>query len=168
MTLSVVSTDILFSVSNLVITTNFPSKKQALAGGFFNTVTQLGNGLGLAITAIIAAATTDAETDQATSAKSAILKGYWAAFWTCFAAAATSVIISIVGLRKSGKVGAKKDMYSVRKARRQKPHWGIRTVRKLRRKFTQRVTTEGNVCLAGKSSSAFLSRSSIKQQRVVA
>lgn len=110
MILSVVSTDILFSVSNLVITTNFPSKKQALAGGVFNTVTQLGNSLGLAVTAIIAAAVTDAETDQATLAKSATLKGYRVAFWTCFAAAVVSVLISTVGLRKAGKVGAKKDV----------------------------------------------------------
>lgn len=110
MILSVVSTDILFSVSNLVITTNFPSKKQALAGGVFNTVTQLGNSLGLAVTAIIAAAVTDAKTDQATSTKSATLQGYRAAFWTCFAAAVVSVLISTAGLRKAGKVGEKKNV----------------------------------------------------------
>lgn len=108
MILSVVSTDILFSVSNLVITTNFTSKKQALAGGVFNTVTQLGNSLGLAVTAIIAAATTDTETNQVTSVKSATLQGYRAAFWTCFAAAVISVFISTIGLRKAGKVGEKK------------------------------------------------------------
>lgn len=108
--ISVVSTDILFSVSNLVIITNFPSKKQALAGGIFSTVTQLGNSLGLAVTAIIAAGVTDAETRGATSTKLATLKVYWVAFWTCFTAAVVSVLISTIGLRKAGKVGAKKDV----------------------------------------------------------
>lgn len=110
MVLSVVSTDVLFSVSNLVITTNFPSRKQALAGGVFNTVTQLGNSLGLAVTAIIAAAVADAELDRTTSSKLATLEGYRVAFWTCFAAAVVSVLISTVGLRKAGKVGEKKNV----------------------------------------------------------
>lgn len=110
MCLSVVSTDILFSVSNLVITTNFPPEKQALAGGVFNTVTQLGTSLGLAVTAIVAETVTDAGPDGLRLDKSENLKGYRAAFWTCFAAAAASVVISIVGLRKAGKVGAKQGM----------------------------------------------------------
>lgn len=110
MIVSVVATDLLFSVSNLVITTNFPSNKQALAGSIFNTVTQLGNSMGLAITAIIAASVTDAEKSTGTATDFATLKGYQAAFWTCFAAAVVSVVVSTVGLRKTGKVGAKKDL----------------------------------------------------------
>lgn len=109
MILSVVSTDLLFNISNLIITTNFSPKKQALAGGVFNTITQLGNSLGLAVTAIIAAAVTDSESDTVPT-DTAILKGYRAAFWTCFAAAAASAVISSFGLRNTGKVGAKKDI----------------------------------------------------------
>ncbi|KUI64247.1 hypothetical protein VM1G_11022 [Cytospora mali] len=115
MVLSVVSTDLLFNISSLVITTNFPSKNQALAGGVFNTVTQLGNSIGLAVTAMIAASVTESVgTDGAdTSGVSynyAELKGYRAAFWTCFAAAAVSTVISTVGLRNAGKVGEKKNV----------------------------------------------------------
>ncbi|UQC76519.1 uncharacterized protein CLUP02_18032 [Colletotrichum lupini] len=55
MIMSVISTDLLFNISNLIITNNFPSKSQALAGGVFNTVAQSGNSIGLAVTAMIAA-----------------------------------------------------------------------------------------------------------------
>lgn len=111
MVLSVVSTDLLFSVSNIVITTNFPSKSQALAGGVFNTVAQLGNSLGLAVTAVISAEVADdAETRVGVSSGVASLKGFRAAFWTCFGAAVVSVVISGIGLRRTGKVGAKKYM----------------------------------------------------------
>ncbi|KAI1772548.1 major facilitator superfamily domain-containing protein [Hypoxylon cercidicola] len=111
MCLSVISTDLLFNISNLVITSSFPSKDQALAGGVFNTVTQLGNSIGPAITAIIASAVTEAEASKPGADQSyATLKGYRSAFWTCFAAAVVSAVISAVGLRKVGKVGMKKDL----------------------------------------------------------
>ncbi|KAK1715322.1 major facilitator superfamily domain-containing protein [Colletotrichum lupini] len=84
----VISTDLLFNISNLVITNNFPSKSQALAGGVFNTVAHIG----LAVTAMIAAS------------------GYWSRFWTCFAAAVVVTLISSTGLRKAGKVGEKKEV----------------------------------------------------------
>ena len=109
MCVSPVSSDLLFSVSNLVITANFRPNEQALAGGVFNTISQLGNSIGLAVTAMIASSVTmDARSGKAAN-PSAILEGYRAAFWTCFAAAIVSCLVSSVGLRKSGKVGLKKD-----------------------------------------------------------
>ncbi|KAI8948535.1 integral membrane protein [Xylaria longipes] len=111
MALAVVSSDLLFNISNLVITSSFPSSDQALAGSVFNTVSQLGNSIGLAVTAIIASAVTNAVERQAGIADPyAMLKGYRSAFWTCFAAAVASTIISSIGLREIGKVGAKKDV----------------------------------------------------------
>ncbi|KAH7017006.1 integral membrane protein [Ilyonectria destructans] len=110
MCLSVVSIDLLFNVSNLVITSSFPSKDQALAGGIFNTVTQLGNSVGPAITAMIASSVTHSKMgDEGVSEASATLEGYRSAFWTCFGLAVVSVAISAVGMRKAGKVGMKKD-----------------------------------------------------------
>ncbi|KAH7134153.1 MFS transporter [Dactylonectria macrodidyma] len=110
MCLSVVSIDLLFNVSNLVITSSFPSKDQALAGGIFNTVTQLGNSVGPAITAMIASSVTHAKMDDGgISEASATLEGYRSAFWACFGLAVVSVAISAVGMRKAGKVGMKKD-----------------------------------------------------------
>jgi len=45
---------VLYTISNLIIADAFPLSKQSLAGGVFNTVAQIGNSVGLAITAVIA------------------------------------------------------------------------------------------------------------------
>jgi MFS family permease len=114
--ISVISTDLLFNISNLVITTNFPSKSQGLAGGVFNTVAQLGNSIGLAVTAMIASAVSDAAGRDTTATSgeltydSSLLQGYRSSFWVCFAAAVVSTIVSSLGLRDAGKVGKKKDL----------------------------------------------------------
>ncbi|KAF2269679.1 integral membrane protein [Lojkania enalia] len=116
MLINVISTDLLFNISNLVITTNFPGKSQALAGGVFNTVAQLGNSIGLAVTAMIAAAVSDAAgrgktaTSGSLTYNYSLLQGYRSGFWICFAAAVVSTLISSFGLRKAGKVGKKKDL----------------------------------------------------------
>lgn len=115
MVLSPISSDILFNVSNLVITNIFSAETQALAGGVFNTLSQLGNSVGLAMTSIVASAIAarryevgDGEEAKSTHAE-ATLEGYRAAFWCCFAAALCSCAISVWGLRRSGKVGLKRD-----------------------------------------------------------
>lgn len=116
MVLSVVSTDLLFNISNLVITTNFPGKSQGLAGGVFNTVAQLGNSVGLAVTAMIAAAVTNAAGNDQMVTKGGLtydksaLEGYRSGFWTCFAAAVVSTLVGSTGLRQAGKVGKKKEL----------------------------------------------------------
>jgi predicted MFS family arabinose efflux permease len=108
MCLSPVSTD-LFNVSNLVITANFRSNEQALARGVFNTISQLGNSIGLAVTSMIASSVTmEAKKGNSANSQSA-LDGYRAAFWMCFAAAIVSCLVSSVGLRKSGEVGLKRE-----------------------------------------------------------
>ncbi|KAK0371145.1 hypothetical protein CLIM01_11501 [Colletotrichum limetticola] len=116
MIISVISTDLLFNISNLIITNNFPDKSQALAGGVFNTVAQSGNSIGLAVTAMIAASVQEAAGSEkmATSGSvvfnSSLLQGYRSRFWTCFAAAVVVTLISSTGLRKAGKVGEKQEV----------------------------------------------------------
>ncbi|KAF2159896.1 hypothetical protein M409DRAFT_29706 [Zasmidium cellare ATCC 36951] len=51
MSLIPVNADVLWTMSSLVICRAFPAESQALAGGVFNTISQLGNSVGLAITA---------------------------------------------------------------------------------------------------------------------
>lgn len=46
--------DGLFTISNLLITSLFPAKMQGLAGGVFNTVSQIGKSVGLALVALSA------------------------------------------------------------------------------------------------------------------
>ncbi|KAI1302919.1 major facilitator superfamily domain-containing protein [Xylaria venustula] len=105
--LSPLNPDVLFTVSNLVISDAFAPEVQSLAGGVFNEVAQFGNAVGLAVTAAIASSVTDhsKETDQIV----ALMDGYRAAFWTIFAATALVVVIAFFGLRTSGLAGKKDD-----------------------------------------------------------
>ncbi len=98
------SLKVLFTVSSLVITQAYPGKSQSLAGGVFGAVSQVGNSVGLAVTAAISSAVTQ----QQAGGDEALLKGYHAAFWTCFAAMFLVVPITFFGLKKGVKVGASK------------------------------------------------------------
>ncbi|KAF5667335.1 aminotriazole resistance protein [Fusarium heterosporum] len=107
MFLSPVNPDVLFTVSNLVISDAFPPEMQSLAGGVFNEVAQFGNSVGLAITAAIAASIT--EHSRIKTPEEALMKGYRAAFWTIFASCSTVTIVVWVGLKQGGIVGRKQD-----------------------------------------------------------
>lgn len=96
----------LFTVSNLIISSAYPGEEQSLAGGVFNQVSQLGNSVGLAFTAAISASIT---AHDHTSEAGALLKGYRAVFWTIFASSILVVVVCFFGLRKGGRVGAKED-----------------------------------------------------------
>ena len=99
---------VLYTISNLAITSLFPSRTQALAGGVFNTLAQIGNSVGLAITSIVAASVT-AAARRAESADviGSLWEGYRASFWTCFGACVVSSLICASGMRGLGKVGLK-------------------------------------------------------------
>ncbi|WEW60141.1 hypothetical protein PRK78_005626 [Emydomyces testavorans] len=109
-----VSADTLFTVSNLVITSTFPAKMHGLAGGVFNTISQIGMSVGLAVAAVVANAVTGSLADGGESTRDekvvqAVLKGYRAAYWMSFAAGAVIVGLSWWGLRSIGKIGLKMD-----------------------------------------------------------
>jgi len=101
--------DSLFTVSNLLITSVFPARTQALAGGVFNTVSQIGKSVGLALVAIIAASLTAKSAYADKTSPEALLVGYRATFWYCFACVIVTVALSFWGLRRIGKVGHKRD-----------------------------------------------------------
>jgi len=107
--LNPVGADTLFTIANLLNTSVFPAKTQALAGGVFNTVAQIGKTVGLATSAVIASSITAKAAQNGASSKEALLDGYKAAFWYCFALCLTTLGISAWGLRKIGKVGTKRD-----------------------------------------------------------
>lgn len=104
---------VLYTISNLAITSLFPVRTQALAGGVFNTLAQIGNSVGLAVTSIVAASVTGAKSAAAAEGAStqggilALWEGYKASFWTCFAACVVSGMICAGGMRGLGKVGLK-------------------------------------------------------------
>ena len=101
--------DSLFTIANLLITSVFPSKTQALAGGVFNTVSQIGKSVGLALVAVIAASITARSEYKDKGSPRALLAGYRATFWFCFALILTTILICLWGLRRIGKVGHKRD-----------------------------------------------------------
>ncbi|KAF2424447.1 integral membrane protein [Tothia fuscella] len=107
--LNAIGADTLFTVSNLVITSSFPSKTQALAGGVFNTVAQVGKSVGLAISAVIASTITMRSNITEKESAEALVAGYKAAFWYCFAGCVATLLSSAWGLRGIGKVGLKRD-----------------------------------------------------------
>ncbi|KAL4966358.1 major facilitator superfamily domain-containing protein [Aspergillus stella-maris] len=114
MTLSPVNGDVLWTVSSLVICRAFPSNAQALAGSVFNTISQLGNSVGLAVAAVIAASVSahdESDISVATSSQTPeqLLEGYRAAYWTIFAGMVVVCLVSGFGLRNVGKVGVKQD-----------------------------------------------------------
>jgi hypothetical protein len=57
---------------------------------------------------IASSVTMGAKKENATTSQIA-LDGYRAAFWMCFATALVSCVVSSVGLRKSRKVGLKRE-----------------------------------------------------------
>lgn len=107
--LNVVGPDTLFTVSNLVITGAFPKKTQAVAGGVYNTVAQIGKSVGLALSAVIAASITRQSGYPDKHSPPALMKGYRAAFWFCLATCLVTLIISFWGLRSIGRIGMKRE-----------------------------------------------------------
>lgn len=104
-----IGADVLYTVSNLLLTSLFSAKTQATAGGVYNTIAQIGKSVGLASSAAIASAITAKSEIKDKTSPAALTEGYHAAFWYCLGLNAASLVLSVWGLRKIGKVGVKKD-----------------------------------------------------------
>lgn len=102
-----VSADCLITVGLIVVTEVFPTEKHSLAGAVFNTMCQFGTALGLAIMQIVS--TLETQKWDGEPREEALMKGYRASFWTMFAFMLSCAVIGGWGLRKTGKVGLKKD-----------------------------------------------------------
>jgi len=100
-----VCADVLFPVGNLLIVSLFPPETHGLAGGVFNTVSNIGNSVGLAVTAMITTSVTRTKIMDNASVVDAMLGGYRASFLTCFAAHVLVLVIVVFGMRNVGKVG---------------------------------------------------------------
>ena len=102
--------DASFTISNLLITASFPTETQALAGGVFNTIAQLGNAIGMTMAILIAETVTGrAYKGGGVDGRSdALMAGYRAAYWFFSGLCITAVCVSFVGLHRVGVVGSKK------------------------------------------------------------
>lgn len=103
------SADVLFTIGLIVISEVFPEKTQALAGAVFNTVAYFGVSLGLNLMQIVSTLVTEGTRYRDKASPSALLQGYRATFWTIFASTVTCALICMVGLRKVGQIGLKRD-----------------------------------------------------------
>ena len=102
-----VSCDALFTVGLIVITEVFPEDTQALAGAVFNTAAQFGCALGFAVLQVISTLVTKGHSNK--GERQALMEGYRASFWTMTACMVLCGIIGVIGLRKTGRVGLKRD-----------------------------------------------------------
>lgn len=100
--------DALFTISNLVITSGFPPRMQALAGGVLNTITQLAKTVSLATSSAIAGSVTSHSRHDPKTSPSALMDGYKAAFWYFFALSCATMLLFAWGLRGIGRLGIKK------------------------------------------------------------
>lgn len=107
--LNSIAADSLFTVSNILIASVFPDETQGLAAGVFNTVSQVGKSVGLALMALISNAITENQSKfQDKRSPEALMIGYRAAFWTLFGMNVASLLVGALGLRKVGNIGKKK------------------------------------------------------------
>ncbi|KAL0934518.1 MFS transporter [Colletotrichum truncatum] len=109
MFMNAIGADTLFTISNLLITSLFPSRTQGVAGGVYNTIAQIGKSVGLASSGAIASAVTAKSKLTDKDSPAALLEGYRASFWYCTALYGATLFVTVWGLRKIGKVGVKKE-----------------------------------------------------------
>lgn len=104
-----VATDVLYTISQLVITAEFDENTQALAGGIFNTVAQIGKSVGIALSAVMASSISARKELTGADHESVLLEGYRAAWWFTFGMTAVCIFVTLFGLRGLGNVGVKRD-----------------------------------------------------------
>ncbi|KAI5776553.1 drug resistance protein [Geopyxis carbonaria] len=114
MVLAVVGADTVYPCLALYTTSAMPRADQALAGGVFNTVAQVGRAVGLALATVVDEAVRghgrrggrdgrDGRDGRERLAR--LLSAIRAAQWVNFALAVVALAVAVVGLRRIGKVG---------------------------------------------------------------
>ncbi|EAT89768.2 hypothetical protein SNOG_03037 [Parastagonospora nodorum SN15] len=104
-----IGSDVLYTISSLVITSVFPARTQGLAGGVFNTIAQIGKSVGLATSGVIATSITSHSRHQEKEGPEALMEGFRAAYWYLFALSCATAVLFAWGLRGIGKVGMKRE-----------------------------------------------------------
>ncbi|QPH17585.1 hypothetical protein C2857_002449 [Epichloe festucae Fl1] len=105
--LAPVSVDVLFTVGLIIISDSFPDDTQALAGAVFNTASQFGQALSVAVMQI--ASTLVTKNSGASDKASAIMEGLRTSFWIMFGFMMLCTVLGAAGLQKTGRIGLKRD-----------------------------------------------------------
>lgn len=120
MCLAAFGADTVYPCLGLFTTQSLPRKDQSVGGAMFHTTAGLGRAMFLPI------ATTIQDYAQRKTVRSgedelqAFLVGLQAADWFCVACMATSLLITIFGLRNIGKIGLLKKLGNVQSASKEK------------------------------------------------
>ena len=104
-----VCADVLFTVANLVITSVFPLQTHGLAGGVFNTISNIGASFALGLTAVVASSVSMTKDGNMQSSTETLMYGYRATFWLCFGVNIIVLGVIGLGLKTIGKVGLKEE-----------------------------------------------------------
>lgn len=114
--LAPLSPNVLYTVGLIIVSDSFPESTKALAGAVFSTVAQFGTSLSVGLCQVVALGVMGSDVNSSGDPRKAtsqdtsdLLRGYRAGFWTMFASMVCCVLIAIVGMRRTGKVGLKKD-----------------------------------------------------------
>ncbi|KAF5365655.1 hypothetical protein D9758_003166 [Tetrapyrgos nigripes] len=98
--------DFVFAAGTLFVAKVCHENEQSLAGGLFQTLTQLGTAFGLAVSTIVHSSVTKNHASTGLSnAENAPLQAYQAAQWTAFGMALFCTLLAVVFLRGIGPVG---------------------------------------------------------------
>jgi len=120
----VAGADMVYPVGTLQVSSAFDNDSQSLSGGIFTVATRLGTSIGVAVTSSIATAVSQKyhskHPDSANNSPEVLMVGFRAAGWTLCAAAGTSLLIALVGLRGIGIVGQHKESKTVSEAQETK------------------------------------------------
>ena len=119
--LAPLSLDVLFTIGLIIVSSNFPKDTQALAGAVFSTVGTFGHSFGIGMCQLVALGVMgekgkkeSVDGGERTGAFAGyggevVLYGFRAAFWMQFACMIAVGLLAVYGLRKTGKVGLKRE-----------------------------------------------------------
>jgi len=112
--LTPISCDIMFTVGLLIVADTYPRDMQAVGGAVFNTCAQIGGAVGLSVTQVVASSVSRGAGGHASGSGNGespeeLMRGYRVAFWTMFGWMVVVCVVCVVGMKRVGGVGLKRD-----------------------------------------------------------
>lgn len=110
MVLAAFGADTVYPCLGLFTTQSLPRKDQSVAGAMFQTMAAIGRAMPLPITSAIQQSVQSKAVNAGKAPMPAFLAGLRAVEWFCVGCMATSLALTIIGLRNIGKIGMLKKL----------------------------------------------------------
>lgn len=120
MALAAFGADTVYPCLGLFTTQSLPRKDQGVAGAMFQIVAGIGRSMFLPVTSTIQSAVQIKLERDGKGEMEAFLQGLRAVEWFCVACMATSLLVTVFGLRNIGKIGLLKKLGNVQSASKEK------------------------------------------------